>query len=183
MRKDKREEYFKKYREKNKDKIKGQLKEYREKNRDKRKGYFKEYHKNNKVREKEYRIKYREQHRDKLREYEKTYWKKNEGRKKERHKEYYEKNKEWFFDAAYKRRAKTKQTDITTKYRVDLKTNTTHCEICGKKFKTDDKKHLDHIIPLNIGGTHTRNNVRYVHAKCNLQRPKNGSDIIQFRLL
>ena len=79
--------------------------------------------------------------------------------------------------------AKIKSGNISTKYLLELKSNTTHCEICGRKFKADDIKHLDHIIPLNIGGLHIKSNVRYVHAKCNLQRPKNGSDIIQFKLL
>lgn len=37
-------------------------------------------------------------------------------------------------------------------------------------------KELDHIVPLNIGGTHTIGNVRIICRTCNLRRPKDGSD-------
>lgn len=135
------------------------------------------------IRVKEQRAKHRQT--DKYRETRRKYSKTK--KRKEYIKEYMkvysktDKYKGVVRNARHKRRAKTKQTDITTKFLIDLKQNTSHCEICGKKLK--DNIHLDHIIPLNIGGTHTRLNVRYVHAKCNLQRPKNGSDIIQFKLL
>jgi hypothetical protein len=39
-----------------------------------------------------------------------------------------------------------------------------------------NSKELDHIIPLNIGGTHTIGNVRIICRKCNSSRPKDGSD-------
>ena len=43
-----------------------------------------------------------------------------------------------------------------------------------------NSRHLDHIIPLNpkASGTHTTDNVRFICLKCNLKRPKDGSDII-----
>lgn len=37
-------------------------------------------------------------------------------------------------------------------------------------------KELDHIVPLNVGGTHTTGNVRIICRSCNLGRPKDGSD-------
>ena len=114
--------------------------------------------------------KYRENNKDKVKEYKKYYRKTDIGRAAEN-------------NNVHRRRAKYKGSDITSKFRIELERNTTHCEICGRKFKADDIKHLDHIIPINIGGLHIKSNVRYVHAKCNLQRPKNGSDIIQFKLL
>jgi hypothetical protein len=51
---------------------------------------------------------------------------------------------------------------------------------CGVKL-TDipflpNSKELDHIIPLNIGGTHTIGNVRIICRKCNSSRPIDGSD-------
>lgn len=36
---------------------------------------------------------------------------------------------------------------------------------------------IDHIIPLNIGGTDIRENVRVICRTCNLTRPKDGSDV------
>lgn len=39
-------------------------------------------------------------------------------------------------------------------------------------------KELDHIIPINIGGTHTIGNVRIICRLCNIRRPKDGSDYV-----
>jgi hypothetical protein len=83
----------------------------------------------------------------------------------------------------YKRRAITKTTDITSQWLKVLWDETTHCVECGKQMenhsKYPDGRHLDHVIPLCLGGLHLTNNVRYICAKCNLSRPKNGSDINQ----
>lgn len=54
------------------------------------------------------------------------------------------------------------------------------CPLCGV-YLTDkpyfpNSKHLDHILPINQGGTHTHGNVRIICAGCNLSRPKDGSD-------
>lgn len=54
------------------------------------------------------------------------------------------------------------------------------CPLCGVRLTSGlgkpNSKHLDHIIPLAIGGTHTHGNVRIVCRDCNLRRPKDGSD-------
>lgn len=47
------------------------------------------------------------------------------------------------------------------------------CYICGRKVNTrahynaDDYGSIDHVIPLSKGGTHTWDNVRLAHRKCN----------------
>jgi len=46
------------------------------------------------------------------------------------------------------------------------------CWICGKPAE-----HTDHVIPLNIGGSHWPSNLRPACSKCNLSRPRNGSDL------
>lgn len=83
----------------------------------------------------------------------------------------------------HRRRAKEKITDITNIWLGDLKKNSDFCLLCNCKMNVikyhPQSKHLDHIIPLNIGGTHTMDNVRYICRKCNLSRPKDGSDIIK----
>lgn len=54
------------------------------------------------------------------------------------------------------------------------------CHICHKKV--DPKNwHLDHLIPLAYGGTHTRLNVAVSHPRCNLR--KNAYGPAQLRLL
>jgi hypothetical protein len=84
----------------------------------------------------------------------------------------------------YKRRGKMKFTDITTTWLKDLFLKTTHCELCNveldnKGNKYPNGKQLDHILPLVAGGTHMKNNVRYICLKCNVSRPKDGSDIMR----
>lgn len=56
----------------------------------------------------------------------------------------------------------------------------TTCPLCKKRMTTAPgrrQKHLDHIVPLNIGGTHTHGNVRVICRTCNLSRPSDGSDL------
>ena len=80
----------------------------------------------------------------------------------------------------HKRRLRIKFTDIDSKWLKKLYEDTNTCEVCNRKMKD---KSIDHILPLNVGGLHIKSNVRIICLKCNQQRPKNGSDIIQFRLL
>jgi hypothetical protein len=75
-------------------------------------------------------------------------------------------------------------SDITVKWLKELQNITTNCELCEVELLYETTQHdhhkanLDHIIPLNVGGTHTRDNVRYICYLCNLRRPKNGSDLL-----
>ena len=84
---------------------------------------------------------------------------------------------------SHKRRSSVKDTDITTAWLKDLKQNATDCPLCDIPMETHGKypngKQLDHILPLNVGGEHKMNNVRYICAKCNIQRPKDGSDLLK----
>jgi len=166
-----------KYYQNNKYKILKKNKKWHNKNKDKIKGYQKQYTESEKF--KIWQSKYFQENKGKVAERAREYRQNNKDKIKEYHKT--KKYRVSITNTRHKRRARTKQTDITTKYLLELKSKTSHCEICGKKLK--DNIHLDHIIPLNVGGLHIKSNIRYVHAKCNLQRPKNGSDIIQFRLL
>ncbi len=73
-------------------------------------------------------------------------------------------------------------SDITVDWLKQLQSITPKCELCecellyGAAQHDHKKANLDHIIPLNVGGTHTRDNVRYICYLCNLRRPKNGAD-------
>lgn len=59
----------------------------------------------------------------------------------------------------------------------------TNCPLCLTELTDErgatNKKHLDHIVPLAVGGLHTAENVRVLCARCNLARPKDGSDLWQ----
>lgn len=143
-------------------------KEYLEKNKDKLKQYRKKYmpvwHEKNKEREKQYRIDNKDRIISYQREYAKT-----------------DKRKITSLNCTHKRLRKFKDSDITTDYLLLLKSITQFCSCCGNKLKYErtDKHsyHLDHIIPVKIGGKHMRNNIRYICKSCNLSRPKDGSDI------
>jgi 5-methylcytosine-specific restriction endonuclease McrA len=37
--------------------------------------------------------------------------------------------------------------------------------------------HVDHILPLAAGGTHTKDNLRILCPSCNCSRPIDGSDV------
>jgi len=82
----------------------------------------------------------------------------------------------------HKIRAIIKETDIDAKWLYNLKSNSDKCSLCNVELITGgnypNTKHIDHIIPLNIGGTHTKDNVRIICRDCNLSRPKDGSDLI-----
>lgn len=73
---------------------------------------------------------------------------------------------------------------VTPAYDQQLRRTTQRCPMpgCGAQL-TDtpyqpNSRHLDHIVPLNIGGTHTIGNVRIICLTCNLSRPKDGSDLV-----
>lgn len=43
------------------------------------------------------------------------------------------------------------------------------CHICGE-YPDPDDLHLDHVIPLSLGGDHSRENLRVACARCNLSK-------------
>ena len=43
------------------------------------------------------------------------------------------------------------------------------CQICFEPFE-DGQIHIDHVIPLSRGGTHTYDNLHATHALCNQRK-------------
>lgn len=43
------------------------------------------------------------------------------------------------------------------------------CHLCGGLVKYSDV-HLDHVIPLSLGGSHDVGNLRVAHSRCNTQK-------------
>lgn len=95
-----------------------------------------------------------------------------------------DKVREYRRNTNHRRRSQTKETDITAKWLQDLLEATDQCAVCGDTFaKSASRDHplcpnLDHIKPLNTGGTHTRDNVRFICRTCNQTRPHDGSDVL-----
>ena len=41
------------------------------------------------------------------------------------------------------------------------------CYLCGAPIESASDAHMDHVIPIARGGTHTRDNLAPAHARCN----------------
>lgn len=78
------------------------------------------------------------------------------------------------------RRELTLAGDITPGYELELRRRAKRCPLCNVRLADvaflPSGKELDHIVPVNVGGTHTIGNVRIICRGCNGRRPKNGSD-------
>lgn len=75
---------------------------------------------------------------------------------------------------------RTAVSDITHGQELAMRARARKCPLCDVRM-TDkphlpNSKELDHILPVNQGGTHTHGNVRIICRKCNQSRPKDGSD-------
>lgn len=71
-------------------------------------------------------------------------------------------------------------SDITAAQELSMRSVARKCPLCGVRL-TDtpnlpNSKHLDHILPIGVGGTHTHGNVRIICLACNVRRPRDGSD-------
>lgn len=71
-------------------------------------------------------------------------------------------------------------SDITARQEAEMRRNARNCPLCKVEMVSEPNqpasKELDHILPINQGGTHTLGNVRIICRQCNQRRPKDGSD-------
>ncbi len=92
------------------------------------------------------------------------------------HREYTAKNRECTNEQGlrswHKRRAIKYNTTIEKIYKESVFVRDKGvCGICAKDIQ--GKWHLDHILPLSKGGTHTYQNVQIAHPFCNLRKYNN----------
>lgn len=79
---------------------------------------------------------------------------------------------------------KVQTSNVTAAQEAEMRRRARKCPMpgCGVwmtgKPHLPNSKELDHILPLNQGGTHTHGNVRIICRRCNQTRPKNGSDYL-----
>ena len=126
---------------------------------------------------------YREENIEQIREKQKKYREANREYLKDRNKKYYQNNKEHF--RARKRRWRSKNPDKAAvidsrkKARIlEAMLPTTDEKLIEKihrerrKLSKKDNKeyHVDHIIPLSIGGAHHQDNMRIIDAKENMAK-------------
>lgn len=99
-----------------------------------------------------------------------AYWKKNPEKRKFLAKSYYENNRETVLAnsrnrRARKRRAAGKHTAADIR---DLMTRQKgRCAFCLQRFGKETP-HIDHYVPLVLGGSNDRGNLRLLHKTCNL---------------
>jgi hypothetical protein len=73
-------------------------------------------------------------------------------------------------------------SDLTPALCSAILAGRTFCPLCRRRMVEGPRgnprqKQLDHIVPLCVGGSHTRGNVRVICASCNQRRPTDGSDL------
>ena len=71
-------------------------------------------------------------------------------------------------------------SDITPEQETAMRKRARDCPLCGVRMtdkpQLPNSKELDHIVPVNVGGTHTHGNARIICKRCNVRRPHDGSD-------
>lgn len=189
--------YHKAYREKNREKLRQQAQARKDADREsylqrKRDDYFK--HKESILEKQKL---YREQNAELIKERKRTEYLKHSDTYKARAKSWRKNNPEAVAELRTKDRAIRSARVQGVKYeRVGvitvLKVYGTLCNICGEEIDLDAPRsaqagenwqrglHLDHVIPLSRGGTHTLDNLRPAHALCNIRKNRRLTSELDF---
>lgn len=201
--KDRVSERQREYRIKNKEKIKQQTKLYRENNKEKIKNRNKIYIENNREKVKETRKKSKEKNIDKIKEYylnnrEIILAKSREHRKNNKEKEA-KRIKEWRLKNKGRVRAKNREWRLNNLHVMRINEHNRRarkkfnggklskgiieslykqqnglCNCCGKSL--ENGYHLDHIVPLTMGCSHSDDNVQLLTPHCNLSKGSKHPD-------
>lgn len=120
----------------------------------------------------------------KIKKYSSLWYEKNKNKKNIQSKEWYLNNKEKKASHSRKRRS-IKNKVISEKYLLDdvIALYGKNCYLCNNKIDMNASRsigkpgwqnslHIEHIIPLFLGGNDTLDNVRPSHALCNLKKGK-----------
>lgn len=157
-----KKEYHRQYYQKNKERIDAQNKEWAAKNREKSRAIKK---------------KWSDANPEKQAAAIKKWVEKNKERDIKNKKEWASKNKDRIRILCINRRRKLSggslSKDITSKL---LKLQNGCCAACKKELNGDF--HIDHIIPVALGGKNIDNNVQLLHSSCNLK--KNAKHPVDF---
>lgn len=195
---DKVRDYQRAYRESNKDR----LSEYRRaryaENRGEIIGRTKAYHEKNRAKRLEAMRVYREANRESIAEKQKAWREANREAIAEKKRAYYEANREQTIKrtSAYRKANPDKVKIFASNRRAKeiacggklssnieqklFKLQRGKCACCGKPL--GDKYHIDHIMPLALGGTNTDENVQLLRSTCNHQKSaKHPIDFMQQR--
>lgn len=164
------------YRKANKERVRASNKAWRDANKEKIKHYDETYSKENKA----HRKAYREANVEKIKASRKIYRKANLEKIKAGIKAWSKANLDKRRETQRKRRAlkQTTQVERIKEKEIYLRDGWV-CQIChkrvdkGLKYPSLMSASLDHIIPLNEGGTHTYSNLQLAHFRCNSSKCNN----------
>lgn len=111
---------------------------------------------------------YKRQNKDKIIDQRRKYYEKNQQKQKDATRAWKQNNKEKVVCQRSERRARMKGCVVE---RVDIEKirSGNRCFWCGKKIKKGHK-HVDHVMPLALGGSHSENNLVLSCSKCNLSK-------------
>lgn len=121
---------------------------------------------------------YRQQHA-------REYYKKNKEACDIRHKEYLKTKK----GKKVMQKARAKRTDLMnnnkgveyTRDDVFIRDNGI-CWICGKPVENNSDYHVEHVVPISMGGADCFTNVAVAHAECNLKKTKDAREFDAYEL-
>lgn len=77
-------------------------------------------------------------------------------------------------DSARRRAAERAAVDLVDRGYI-IERDQGICHICKKKVPSS-QIHLDHLVPISKGGSHTVENLRVAHARCNMIRGAGKTD-------
>lgn len=168
--------------EKNKERIKLRVNKYRRKNieaiKQKQKIYYKKYKDGIRLKAKQHYANNKYEFAVRSSKYRAT----NKQRILAQQKAWREKNKDYVLNNVRRRRARQNNAQGDTSPNIKqilFLRQKGYCPICRNRLpKESNKRHLDHIMPLVLGGDNTDYNVQLLCCKCNLQ--KNKLDPIEF---
>lgn len=160
--------YSKAYRKANPEKARASVKRWREANKDKEKVSAKRWREANKDKLKEKRKAYVEANKGKINSQKRAHWQKHRDKNLVRLKIYRESHREDRCALQSKREAVKKEAMLPS---TDLKVIKKLYEKRARMSEKDDTLyHVDHIIPLSIGGAHHQDNIRIITAKENMEK-------------
>lgn len=166
-----------KYREANREKVADYRREWVESNREKVVEYQRKWHQANAEKTLEYSRKWREANPQKASNSVRNWQKENPENLANHQRKYREANPEKIKTTNHNRRARKKGNGgILSKNIVQnlLALQKGKCACCNKSLK--DGYHLDHIMPIALGGKNTDDNVQLLTPTCNLRKSDKHPD-------
>lgn len=148
---------------------KQERKEYYQKNKEKLKAYNIEYRKKNKQKVSERNRAYKQEHKDRAAEQQRQYYKTEAGRNTR-------------IKKCHKRRVSKMGIGYENFNPIKVfQRDGYRCQMCGRKTRPDFNQwhplypHLDHIVPLSIGGEHSKANTQCLCRECNMAKGNHGN--------